>query len=87
VIDKIAELQLLQIEHPPYSPDLAPCDFFLFAYIKEISKDQSFETHDELLEAIEAIIREIGQDLLQSTFLSWVHRLEECCRRCEDYVE
>jgi histone-lysine N-methyltransferase SETMAR len=39
VIVKIAELQLLQIEHPPYSPDLAPCDFFLFGYIKEILKD------------------------------------------------
>jgi hypothetical protein len=81
------ELQLLQIEHPPYSPDLAPCDFFLFGYIKEMLKDQSFETQDELLEAIEAIVRENGQDLRQSTFRSWVHRLNECCRRGGDYVE
>jgi hypothetical protein len=87
VIDKIAELQVLQIEHPPSSPDLAPCDFFLFGYIKEILKDQSFETRDELLEAIKAIVREIGRDFLQSTFRSWVHRLEECCRRGGDYVE
>jgi histone-lysine N-methyltransferase SETMAR len=87
VIDKIAELQLSRIEHPPYSPDLAPYDFFLFGYIKEILKDQSFETQDELLEAIEAIVREIGRDLLQSTFRSWARRLEECFRRGGDYVE
>lgn len=28
---KIAEL----LPHPSYSPDLVPCDFFLFAYIKK----------------------------------------------------
>jgi hypothetical protein len=26
------------LEHPPYSPDLAPCDFFLFPKIKSALK-------------------------------------------------
>jgi hypothetical protein len=26
------------VPHPPYSPDLAPCDFFLFSRLKSILK-------------------------------------------------
>jgi hypothetical protein len=29
------------VPHPPYSPDLAPCDFFLFPKIKINFKGQS----------------------------------------------
>ena len=28
------------IDHPPYSPDSAPCDFWLFDYIKKNLGDQ-----------------------------------------------
>jgi hypothetical protein len=30
------------VSHPPYSPDLAPCDFFLFPKIKMKLKGQRF---------------------------------------------
>ena len=26
---------MVSMEHLPYSPDLAPCDFWLFGYIKQ----------------------------------------------------
>jgi histone-lysine N-methyltransferase SETMAR len=29
-----AELELERMKHLPYSPDLTPCDFFLFGYVK-----------------------------------------------------
>jgi len=32
------------IPHPPYSPDLAPCDFFLFPKLKLRMKVQTFDT-------------------------------------------
>lgn len=31
------------ITHPPYSPDLAPCDFFLFSYIKDKMRGLKFK--------------------------------------------
>jgi hypothetical protein len=31
------------LEHPPYSPDLAPNDFLLFPKIKEILKGRHFD--------------------------------------------
>ena len=27
VLDKIANMGMVELEHPPFSPDLAPCDF------------------------------------------------------------
>jgi hypothetical protein len=34
--------------HPPYSPDLAPCDFFLFPKIKLKLKGRGFDTTEEI---------------------------------------
>ena len=34
----LATKQITVLEHPAYSPDLAPTDFFLFPKIKEILK-------------------------------------------------
>jgi hypothetical protein len=36
------------IPHPPYSPDLAPCDFFLFPKMKLKLKGRRFDTIDEI---------------------------------------
>ena len=44
--------QLFRLEHPTYSPDLAPCDFGLFGTMKENFEDKEFETEEELFEAI-----------------------------------
>jgi hypothetical protein len=36
------------IPHPPHSPDLAPCDFFLFPKMKLKLKGRRFDTTDEI---------------------------------------
>jgi hypothetical protein len=35
------------IPYPPYSPDLAPCDFFLFPKMKLKLKGRRFDTAEE----------------------------------------
>ena len=35
---KLNELNFELLPHPPYSPDLAPSDYWLFAYLKKSSK-------------------------------------------------
>jgi hypothetical protein len=36
------------IPHPPYSPDLTPCDFFLFPKMKLKLKGHQFDTIEEI---------------------------------------
>jgi hypothetical protein len=43
------------VPHPPYSPDLAPSDFYLFEYVKRCLADLSFEEANQLLVAAEGI--------------------------------
>jgi histone-lysine N-methyltransferase SETMAR len=40
-IEKIEELGFITVPQPLYSPDLAPCDFFLFGYLKQYLERKS----------------------------------------------
>ena len=48
-------------DHPPYSPDLVPNDFFLFPYVKNKMRDQRFSTFEEAVDAFRMHILEIPQ--------------------------
>ena len=40
------------VPHPPYSPDLAPCDFFLFLKLKDLLRVHHYPDDDALLGAV-----------------------------------
>lgn len=40
------------IDHPPYSPDLAPCDYFLFRLLKKDLRGRRFSTDNEMIAAV-----------------------------------
>ena len=44
----LAKHLITVLPHPPYSPDLAPCDFFLFPKLKRPLKGRRFETIPEI---------------------------------------
>ena len=46
----LAKHQVTQVIQPPYSPDLVPCDFWLFPKLKLILKGKWFLTVDETQE-------------------------------------
>ena len=35
VREKLESMRVVELDHPPYSPDLAPCDFWLFPKLKK----------------------------------------------------
>jgi len=37
-----------QLQQSPYSPDLAPCDFFLFPRLKKVLKGHQFEAMEDI---------------------------------------
>jgi len=44
----LAKNKIAVIPHTPYSPDLAPCDFFLFPKMKLKLKGRRFDTIEEI---------------------------------------
>ena len=53
------------LDHPPYSPDLSPCDYFLFAPVKESLGlgGERFENNDE----VEEYVRNWWQKFIECT--------------------
>jgi hypothetical protein len=43
----LAKNKMAVIPHPPHSPDLAPCDFFLFPKMNFKLKGHRFDTTEE----------------------------------------
>ena len=60
---------------PPRSPDLNPCDFFLWGYLKSRVYNPLPRNLDDLKANIEREIKTIKIDLLKSTFLNFEKRL------------
>ena len=50
------------VPRPPYSPDLSPCDFWLFPKLKEKLKSCRFETIEEMKEAVTKLIDTLTQE-------------------------
>jgi hypothetical protein len=67
--DYISLNQMRQAPHPPYSPDLAASDFFLFGYVKGKLVGYRAETPSELLARIRVILVEIPRETLNAVFL------------------
>jgi hypothetical protein len=44
----LAKHSIPVVPHPPYSPDLAPCDFFLFPRLKSSLKGKRFQDVAEI---------------------------------------
>jgi hypothetical protein len=57
--------------HPAYPPNLAPSDFSLFGYVKQLLAGQEFFDGEALLGAISTILGGIEKVTLESVFLGW----------------
>ncbi|UYV81685.1 hypothetical protein LAZ67_20001964 [Cordylochernes scorpioides] len=56
---------------PPYSPDLAPCDFFLFPKLKRPIKGRRYATLDEIKTASKEELKKILKNDFLKCFEDW----------------
>ena len=56
-----SEVQLLP--HPPYSPDLSPCDFFLFPEVKRRLKGTLFESAEDARRAFTSAFEDLPKSI------------------------
>jgi len=74
----LATKQITVLEHPAYSPYLAPSDFFLFSKIKEILKGRHFDDIDDIRINTMAALKAIPQNQFQNCFEGWTRRWHRC---------
>jgi hypothetical protein len=59
------------IPHPPYSLDLAPCDFFLFPKMKFKLKGGRFDTVEEIQAKSQRVLDIPTEKDFQKAFHKW----------------
>jgi hypothetical protein len=64
------------VPHPPYSPDLAPCDFALFPKLKLKMKLKGlrFETVSDIQRESQAVLDNIKENDYHGVFETWSKR-------------
>ena len=76
---------MVTIDHPPYSPDLAPCDFWLFDKIKQSLTDH--KSAISLKKQITEILGAIPKEEYLKTFQKYLERMQLCINNHGDYFE
>jgi hypothetical protein len=68
VMSKFDKHHIARWPHPPYSPDLSACDFWLFGMLKGILRDREFHSLEEIKEAITMAWNDLTFAEVQSVF-------------------
>ena len=74
----LASEKVKVLNHPPYSPDLSPCDFFLFPRLKIMLSGNKYTSRSSLGSAIYHYLQQIPKEDYLSAFRDWVKRLQKC---------
>ena len=76
-----------RLPHPPYSPDLAPSDFFLFSKLKKELRGQRYDDDDELMLAVEGFCKGHDSAFYREGLEALPRRWTKCIESQGDYVE
>ena len=87
VTDYLTKMGIKTVPQPPYSPDLAPCDFWLFPKLKENLRGCRYETIEEMKEAVTKIIDTLTQEDFHGAFQMLLERYNKCIAAGRDYFE
>lgn len=75
------------IGHPPYSPDLAPSDYFLFPNLKKDLRGRRFVDDIELKQAIDAHFESKEENYYLGGLEKLINRCNKCIKNKGHYIE
>jgi hypothetical protein len=78
---------MTRASHPPFSPDLAPSDFYFFGRFKTTMNGSLSEDENELLAGIISELNKISREELETIFQEWILRLDRCIDTGREYAD
>jgi hypothetical protein len=80
-------INMIDMSHSSYSPDLAPSDFYLFDTVKEKLEHEGITDEDQLFDMLMEILRSIrGKELIR-VFETWLERVRRVSEGDGSYVD
>ncbi|KZC08663.1 Histone-lysine N-methyltransferase SETMAR [Dufourea novaeangliae] len=83
----VAKRSVTVLEHPPYSPDMTPADFFLFPRLKGVLKGLHFADVPDIQKRVTSLLRAIPQEAFAECFQQLYNRCQKCIVTNGDYFE
>ena len=83
VTDYLTKMDINTVPQPPYGPDLAPCDFWLFSKLRGCR----YKTIEEMKEAVTKVIDTLTQEDFHGAFQKLLERYKKCIAIGVDYFE
>lgn len=87
VAAKLHDLRFEVVPHAPYSPDLAPSDYFLFPNLKKWLGGRRFSSNDEVKAETTAYFAELDSSHYADGIKKLESRWSKCAELRGDYVE
>ncbi|CAK9833213.1 Histone-lysine N-methyltransferase SETMAR [Anthophora retusa] len=84
---KLKELHYELLEHPPYSPDLAPSDFHLFPNLKKFLRGKRFSSNEEVIAAANDYFEELPKNHFREGINELENRWKKCIELKGEYTE
>lgn len=75
------------LPHPPYSPDLAPTDYYLFPSLKRWLEGRRFMSNDEVIAEVDAYFEEFDKSYYSKGIEMLEDRYTKCISLDGNYVE
>ena len=83
----LAKHKIEQLRQPPYSPEIAPCDFWMFPKLKMALKGKRFDDIETIQSNATRELKAIPKYAFEDCFKTWKHRWEHVVQSNEDYFE
>ncbi len=75
------------LEQPPYLPDLAPCNFWLFDKVKDAMRADHLGSIEAIKQELSRILNAIPEIKFQQFFEHWRERSSKCIATGGEYFE
>ena len=75
------------MDFPPYSPDLSPCDYFLFPKLKTAIKGAFYDVVPTIQSAVTQVLKNIPKTEFKKSMDKFVDRSKRCIESNGTYFE
>ena len=86
-MEKLHKLHFELLPHPPYSPDLASSDYYLFANLKKMLPGKRFGSNKEVIVRTEAYFESSNKSFYKKSIKMLEKRWNESITFEGDYVD
>ena len=80
----LSNKNIMVCPHPPYSPDMAPCDFWFFPKVKMTMKVKCFASIQDIEAATIAQLKTLMKEDFKNCFRKWQEQWDKCVQSERD---